>query len=280
MACYRFFNNKINANMEVEHILTTENESQSYSSCGCGSGGCGSHHHSDYQSDIDIEAQGSFQLLQEGDRVLDLGCGTGTDSLEIARIIGLKGKVIGIDHSDENIRIARERTDKTDISNVEFRLGSIDNIPVANECADVVFVNCVFNLQADRQKVADEIYRVCDHNGYVCVSDFVVLRDIPDSLRTEAAELMGCIGGAENVKTFMSYFQKTGFTQGGIVEVNKVKLPEEMLSRHLNPGMVKSYQDIDSDDGIFKVVLVVEKPESCSPDTCCCNPQKSVITHS
>ncbi|MHC1706604.1 MAG: methyltransferase domain-containing protein [Bacteroidales bacterium] len=255
-------------------------DSEFQSSCSCGSGGCGSHQQEHFQPHDSDEAPGSFQLLQEGDKVLDLGSGTGADCINIGRIIGSSGKVIGIDNSMENIRSAQSYLDKSGLNNVEFRYGTIEDIPVTNEFADVIYADCVFNLQQDRQKVADEIYRVCDHNGYVCVSDFVIIHEIPDGLRKEAALLMGCIGGAEPVKTFMSYFQKTGFTQGGIVEVNKVRLPDEILARHLEPELIAAYNDIESDEGIFKVVLVVEKPESCSPDTCCCNPDKSAVTHS
>ena len=249
-------------------------EQHTHSACACGSGGCGCHDEELTQTLDGVEVPGSFQLLQEGDRVLDLGSGTGIDSINMAKIIGPQGKIIGIDHSDKNIQTAREYLDKSNVSNVEFRLGEIDNIPVPNDFADVIYASCVFNLQENRQKVADEMYRVCDHNGYVCVSDYVIINEIPDALRKEAAELMGCIAGAEDVQTFMSYFQKTGFTKWGIVEVNKVKLPEDILAKHLSQEMITAYNDLDSDEGIFKVVLVVEKPETCSSDTCCCNPDK------
>jgi hypothetical protein len=72
----------------------------------------------------------------------------------------------------------------------------------------------------------------------------------------------------------MNYFRKTGFNSGGIVEVNKVKLPDDLLEKYLTAEMIKKYNDIDSDDGIFSVTLVVEKPETCSAETCCGNPDK------
>ena len=153
-------------------------------------------------------------------------------------------------------------------------MGNIEAAPIPDEYADVIYSTCVFNLQTNKQKVADEMYRVCKHNGYVCVSDFVVLNDIPEGLREEASAIAGCIAGAEKAEVFMNYFQKTGFTQGGIVEVNKVQLPGELLSKYLSTKMIEKYNDINSDDGIFSVVLVVEKPETCTSETCCHNPDK------
>ncbi len=244
--------------------------------CGCGSGGCGSHSdsHEHTDSEIDPSLPARFQLLQEGDRVVEFGSGLGNDCISAASVVGPKGKVIGIDISEQNINTARGIVDSMKVSNVEFRQGNVEEVPLPSEFANVIYSSCVFNLQANKQKVADEMYRVCDHNGYVCVSDFVIINDIPDDLRAEASKFAGCIAGAEKADVFMSYFQKTGFTQGGIVEVNKVELPLEILEKYLDADMIKKYNDINSDEGIFSVVLVVEKPETCQAETCCHNADK------
>ena len=260
--------------MEVGVKSIEKQENVSNSACGCGSGGCGSHADSHEQSEINANLPSRFQLLQPGDRVVEFGSGHGSDCISAASVVGPKGKVIGIDISEKNISTARERVDKSDVSNVEFRLGDVNAAPVSDEFANVVYASCVFNLQSDKQKVADEMYRVVDHNGYVCVSDFVIINDIPDELRKEASAIAGCIAGAEKADVFMSYFQKTGFTQGGIVEVNKVELPTELLEKYLDADMIKKYNDINSDEGIFSVVLVVEKPETCQAETCCHNADK------
>jgi ubiquinone/menaquinone biosynthesis C-methylase UbiE len=249
-------------------------ETTSNSACGCGSGGCGSHSGQKHEHAHHSDVPEKFQLLQEGDRVVDLGSGTGMDCLTISQLVGPTGKVIGIDSSAKNISTSRETLDKFKISNVEFREGFIDNLPLPHEYANVVYASCVFNLQADKQKTADEMYRIVDHGGYVCVSDFVVINDIPEGLKQEASALAGCIGGAEKVKDFMDYFKKTGFEKGGIVEVDKVQLPQDMLEKYLSTEEVALYNDIDSDYGIFSIVLVVEKPETCASDTCCHNPEK------
>ncbi len=260
--------------MQVEAQTIENKKTVKNSACGCGSGGCGSHSNSHNPSETDINLPSRFQLLQEGDRVVEFGSGHGSDCVSAAGVVGPTGKVIGIDISEQNITTARNLVDSTKVSNVEFRLGNIAAAPVPDEFANVVYASCVFNLQANKQKVADEMYRVVDHSGYACVSDFVIINDIPDELRKEASAISGCIAGAEKAEVFMSYFQKTGFTQGGIVEVNKVELPQELLEKYLDADMIKKYNDINSDEGIFSVVLVVEKPETCNAETCCHNADK------
>lgn len=257
----------------IEHTNKTKN-----SACGCGSGGCGSHSgshagNSDHM-EMNADQPSRFQLIQEGDHVVEFGSGTGNESFSLASLVGPKGKVIGVDMSEQNIATSRGLLDSMKINNLEFRLGNIEAAPVPDEYADVIYSTCVFNLQQDKQKVADEMYRVAKHNGYVCVSDFVILEDIPEELRKEASGIAGCIAGAEKVDVFMNYFRKTGFAQGGIVEVNKVKLPDELLEKYLDAEGIKKYNDINSDEGIFSVVLVVEKPETCTAETCCHNADK------
>jgi SAM-dependent methyltransferase len=260
--------------MQIEEKTIENNTKTKNSACGCGSGGCGSHSGSNEAPEFNMDLPSRFQLLNEGDRVVEFGSGTGSDCISAASLVGPTGKVIGIDISEQNINAARGTVDSQKVSNVEFRLGDIESAPLPDEYANVIYASCVFNLQANKQKVADEMYRVCDHSGYVCVSDFVTINDIPDGLRKEASAISGCIAGAEKAEVFMEYFRKTGFSQGGIVEVNKVELPVDLLEKYLDADMVKKYNDINSDEGIFSVVLVVEKPETCQAETCCHNADK------
>jgi SAM-dependent methyltransferase len=260
--------------MQVAPAIIEVKESGNESACGCGSGGCGCHSGGQNSSGIGYNLPDRFQLLQEGDKVIEFGSGLGNDAISVATIVGQKGKVIGIDISDSNISKSSQKARLSAIDNIEFIKGDITSAPVPDEWADIIYTSCVFNLQSDKQKAADEMYRAIRHNGYVCVSDFVILKDIPDGLRKEAAELVGCIAGVEKAAVFMDYFKKTGFTKGQIVEVNKVKLPDEILSKYLDADGVESYNNLDSDDGVFSVVLVVEKPETCTAETCCHNPEK------
>lgn len=244
------------------------------SACGCGSGGCGCHSSANVEG-VDLTGlPDRFQLVAPGDRVVDLGSGTGQDCLDMSRLVGPTGKVTGIEYSEENLNTSLRNLDASGIVNVEFRKGDLTDIPLPDEYADVIYASCVFSLQLNRQKAADEMYRVAKHNGYVCVSDFVVLEPVPEALRKEASAFAGCMGAAEQVNDFMNYFKKTGFEKGGIVEVNKVKLPDEILEKYLDAEMIRKYNDINSDEGIFSVVLVVEKPATCNAETCCHNPEK------
>jgi arsenite methyltransferase len=260
--------------METEVKTTENNETKNHGACGCGSGGCGSHSAKQSPAENQADLPERFQLIQEGDRVVDFGSGLGKDCITLAGLVGSEGKVVGIDRSEDNIREARKQADTLRLHNLEFRQGSVESVPLPDEYADVIYASCVFNLLENKQKVADEMYRVIRHNGYVCVSDFVTIHPIPESLRSDAATFAGSIGGAEKVEDFMSYFRKTGFEKGGIVEVNKVQLPQEMLEKHLDAATIAKYNDINEDEGIFSVVLVVEKPESCNSETCCHNPDK------
>ena len=263
--------------MMEENVKTIEQREQvENSACGCGSGGCGchSHDHSHAHAHGHADLPVRFQILREGDRVVEFGSGTGNDVLAAAQMVGAAGKVVGIDISEKNVETARQYTDQLKVNNVEFRQGDIQNVPLPKEYADIVYTNCVFNLQKDKQKVADEMYRICHHNGLACVTDFVIIHDIPVGLRLEAAQLAGCIGGAEKIEEFMNYFRKTGFDHVEIVEMKKVHLPDDIFEKHLTPEQVEKYKDVQSDEGIFSVTLVGEKPSTCSPDTCCCNDDK------
>jgi ubiquinone/menaquinone biosynthesis C-methylase UbiE len=260
-----------------ESIKTIEKNNFNDSvACSCGSGGCGCHSHSNHHNHNDEfrELPVRFQILRKGDRVVEFGSGTGDDVLAAAQLVGAQGKVTGIDFSKKNIEVALKNSDLLQINNTEFRYGDIRNVPLSKEYADIVYSNCVFNLQQDKQRVADEMYRVCDHNGLVCVSDFVIIHDIPDGLRKDGAQLAGCIGGVEHVEIFMSYFIKTGFQNVGIVEMNKVHLPLDIFEKHLSQQEREEYMDINSEKGIFSVTLIGEKPPTCSEETCCCNPDK------
>jgi arsenite methyltransferase len=258
-----------------QQIKTIEQKEQSqHSACGCGSGGCGCHsgNHNHVHGHVDMPVR--FQVLREGDRVVEFGSGSGNDVLAAAQVVGSTGKVVGIDLSEENILTSRNYADQLKINNVEFRQGDIHAAPLPEEYADIVYANCVFNLQKDKQKVADEMYRICDHNGLVCVSDFVIIHDIPSGLRMEGAQLAGCIGGAEKMDDFIRYFTKTGFRHVEIVEMNKVHLPDDIFEKYLTPEEVEKYKDVNSDLGLFNVTLMGEKPATCAPETCCCNPDK------
>lgn len=141
--------------------------------------------------------------LKPGETVLDLGSGGGFDCFIAGSKVGPAGKVIGVDMTPDMITKARRNTAayaaRSGLSNVEFRLGEIENLPVADETVDVVISNCVLNLSPDKPRVWREMARVLRPGGRVAVSDLALLRPLPDSLRHDLEALVGCVAGADLV---------------------------------------------------------------------------------
>ena len=138
--------------------------------------------------------------LKPGETVLDLGAGGGFDCFIAGAKVGARGRVIGVDMTPEMVSKARRNTaayiTQTGHDNVEFRLGEIENLPVADGCVDVVISNCVLNLSPDKPRVWREIARVLRRGGRVAVSDLALLRPLPEAVRADLEALVGCVAGA------------------------------------------------------------------------------------
>ena len=133
--------------------------------------------------------------LKEGEAVLDLGSGAGFDSFLASRRVGPKGRVIGVDMTPEMLERARKNARNGGFENVEFRLGEIENLPVADNSIDVVISNCVINLSPEKGRVFREAHRVLRPGGRIMVSDIVLLAPLPAFLKSTAS-LVACVGGA------------------------------------------------------------------------------------
>ncbi len=158
--------------------------------------------------------------LKPGEVVLDLGSGGGFDCFLAARRVGQEGKVIGIDMTPEMIELARENARKGSYANVEFRLGEIEHLPVADDSVDVVISNCVINLSPDKAAVFREVFRVLKPSGRLCVSDIVATKPLPEELTLNPATVSCCIGGAEAVDDLVGWMEQAGL--GDVrVEVNE-----------------------------------------------------------
>jgi SAM-dependent methyltransferase len=156
--------------------------------------------------------------LKEGQTILDLGSGGGFDCFLAANRVGKSGKVIGVDMTPEMIDKARENTRKGEFENVEFRLGEIENLPVADGTVDVVISNCVINLSPDKERVFEEAFRVLKRNGRLMVSDIVLLKKLPEIIRKSVQAYIWCLSGAEMKDKYLKMIEDAGFQEVKIVE--------------------------------------------------------------
>jgi arsenite methyltransferase len=162
--------------------------------------------------------------LKKGETVLDLGSGAGIDCFLAARKVGKSGKVIGVDMTHEMLEKARRNAEKGKYSNVEFRLGEIENLPVADNQVDVIISNCVINLVPDKKRVFEEALRVLRPGGRMMVSDIVLLKKLPESVKKSVAAYTACVSGALMKGDYISKIKAAGFENVKIIEESKYPL--------------------------------------------------------
>lgn len=158
--------------------------------------------------------------LKEGEVVLDLGSGGGFDCFLAARRVGDKGRVIGVDMTPEMMSKARENARKGNYKNVEFRLGEIEYLPVADNSVDVIISNCVINLSPDKKQVFRESYRVLKNGGRLAISDVVAVKELPECVKKDLAAYAGCVAGAALVSEVKKMLSEAGFDEVK-VEINE-----------------------------------------------------------
>ena len=156
--------------------------------------------------------------LREGETVLDLGAGAGFDCFLAADKVGRNGRVIGVDMTPEMIEKARENVKKGDYGNVEFRLGEIENLPVADNSVDAVISNCVINLAPDKERVFKEAYRVLKPGGRLMVSDIVLLKGLPDFIKNSVVAYIGCVAGAAMKDEYLGAIEAAGFQETRVID--------------------------------------------------------------
>lgn len=156
--------------------------------------------------------------LKKGEVVLDLGSGAGFDCFLAANMVGKNGKVIGVDMTPEMIERARGNARKGDFENIEFRLGEIENLPVADNHVDAIISNCVINLSPDKDRVFQEAFRVLKPGGRLMVSDIVLTSALPDSIKDSVAAYIGCVAGATIQDEYIKAIKSAGFKQVNIVD--------------------------------------------------------------
>ncbi|HRR45935.1 MAG TPA: arsenite methyltransferase [Candidatus Paceibacterota bacterium] len=227
---------------EIKQIVKTKYSNIAKGSCGCGNvSSCCSNSLSTKQisesigySEEEINSASEANLglgcgnpvalstIKEGDVVLDLGSGAGFDAFLAAKKVGNKGKVIGLDMSEEMTHKAKENAKMYGYQNVEFRLGDIEHIPIEANTIDVILSNCVINLAPNKEKVFSEAYRVLKSDGKMFVSDIVLLEELTQEQRNDKELIAGCVGGAILKDEYIKLIQNAGFKVKVLAEDKKI----------------------------------------------------------
>ena len=214
-----------------------------------------------------------FAKMKEGDTVIDLGSGAGNDAFIARRVVGEKGRVLGVDFTEAMISKARENAEKLQYNNVEFRLGDIDSMPVTSSCADVIVSNCVLNLVPNKHKVFSEIHRVLKPGGHFSISDIVLEGQLPEKWKQVAELYAGCVAGAIQKEEYLGIIKEAGFVNIRLQKDKPIIIPDEILNNYLTAEEVADYKKLNTK--ITSITVYAEKAAKderncCEPGSGCC----------
>ncbi|MFZ0391775.1 MAG: arsenite methyltransferase [Calditrichia bacterium] len=195
-----------------------------------------------------------YAMIQKGDTVVDLGCGAGNDIFVAYPFAGSEGRLIGIDFTEEMLEKANRNKAKLGYANVEFKMGEIENIPLENNTADVVISNCVLNLVPDKAKAFSEIHRILKTDGHFCVSDIVLVGDLPPRLKESAEMYAGCVSGAVQQQDYLQNIAEAGFSNIEVKRTKVIELPDKILREYLSPEEIADFRQ--NLKGIFSITVV------------------------
>jgi len=198
-----------------------------------------------------------FAQIKSGDTVVDLGSGAGNDCFVARALVGETGTVVGIDMTEAMIKKANENNQKAGFRNIEFRLGEIEDMPVADNFADVVISNCVLNLVPDKSKAFSEIFRILKPGGHLSVSDIVLKGELPENIRNAAEMYAGCVSGALQMDDYLKAISESGLKNTKIQKEKIQSLPDDLLLQYLNSEELQEFKK--SGTGIFSITVYSEK---------------------
>lgn len=262
--------------------IALQDKETNQSSC-CGSGGCSTEVYNimsddyttleGYNADADLGLgcglPTQFAKIKKGNTVIDLGSGAGNDCFIARNETGEDGRVIGIDFTPAMIEKAKANAAKLGYSNVEFRQGDIEHMPVSANIADVIVSNCVLNLVPNKDNVFKDIYRVLKPGGHFSISDVVLVGNLPEDLRNAAEMYAGCVSGAIQKDVYLELIHNNSFTNISIQKEKTIAVPDDILANYLDAAQLASYKA--SGIGIFSITVYAEKPKTCGCGTDCCN---------
>jgi ubiquinone/menaquinone biosynthesis C-methylase UbiE len=196
--------------------------------------------------------------LADGEVVVDLGSGGGIDCFLAGQKVGPTGRVIGVDMTPVMISKARANAETVEATNVEFRLGEIEHLPIADASVDVVISNCVINLSTDKSQVYREIARILKPGGRLCVSDVLARSELPEDVKADVELRSCCVGGAETADTTTSQLQAAGFSP------IRIQFKEESADyiKEWEPGSDATALVVSAD-------IVATKAAPCCGPSCC-----------
>ncbi len=251
--------------------IATQSLSQNKSSCCDGFCGCGDLTYTllsddyskleGYNRDADLGlgcgVPTEFARIRKGDTVIDLGSGAGNDCFVARALTGETGRVIGIDMTEAMITKARLNSSKLGFTNVEFRLGDIEYMPVGDSTADVIISNCVLNLVPDKIKAFREIFRIMKPGGHLSVSDVVLRGNLPPQIRQNAELYAGCVSGAIELEQYIQIMKDIGLKNIEIQKERQITIPDDILQNILDPLQLSAFRN--SGSGIFSITVYADK---------------------
>jgi arsenite methyltransferase len=199
-----------------------------------------------------------YAHIKTGDTVIDLGSGAGNDCFVARALVGESGKVIGVDMTEAMINKAIMNAGKLGFSNVEFRLGDIENMPVSDNLADVVISNCVLNLVPDKEKAFREIIRILKPGGHLSVSDVVLRGSLHEKIQHAAEMYAGCVSGAIDIGLYLTMMRNSGLINIKVQKDKMITIPDETLLNYLDQTELHAFKE--SGSGIFSITVYAEKP--------------------
>ena len=211
--------------------------------------------------------------IKKGDTVLDLGSGAGNDAFIARRLAGETGTVIGVDFTEAMVSRAKENAQKLGYSNVEFRLGDIEDLPVTSDYVNVILSNCVLNLVPNKHKVFSEMFRVLKPGGHFSISDIVIEGTLPEKWKQVAELYAGCVSGAIPKTEYLSIIKEAGFDSITLQKEKNIDLPDELLAEYFSTEEINDYRN--SGARITSITVYGKKPSKddrncCSPGSGCC----------